>query len=383
MRSLTAADGAEVVVEGIIEDIDIHQGNTVHAIQCKYHESVANFTMSLIYKPLLQMMGHFQRNPAAGVKYQLYAHCPSENGIRQITRAELVTVLNTANQDLSKLVAAVKGRIDLDAFLARFSLVFGDSLDQLIGSVQDAMVAAGIEQGDIAGFAYPNAIQHVADLSIKHNEQDRRTTKTAVVTLLKNAKSTAISRWTLALKTLKRILDERKKQLRHNLSNNTRRRVLVISPTAATDFDEGVVTFIDDFLDKYHSKPNQTETPVVCLDCTFDQFDDLRQRMARKGLDFNDGHIGTQFYPDRLNRKPIVKVERGEIVARDFAFRLLRFDVATTPAILNAGPKCDDLFIVGRGPYSELDQQDMCVEHLATTTVQQVKYLLGIGDAFE
>lgn len=380
---LTGSDDAEIVVEGIVEDIDIHDGAHVEAIQCKYHETVEVFSLSAIYKPILQMMGHFHRNVAAGVKYHLYAHFPSKNGIESLTSEQLRTVLATSNQDLIKLATPFKQTIDLDAFLQQFTLEFGASLDDLIVSVHTALSAVGFGPDDIPPFIYPNALQHIADLSIKHDPALRRLTKPSLVLMLRQLKSTTISRWTLALKSFHRVLESRKKQLRANLAKNARRRYFIISPTAASDFNEGIVVFIADYLDKYHSKPNHTETPIFCVRCDDTVFDGLRQRMVQKGLRFADGYVGTHFYPELFSRKPVINVSKGEIVDRDFAFRLARYDPSLTPRLLTAPSKCDDLFIFAHEDYQCLDTRDVNVEHLETITLQQAKYLLGVSDAYD
>lgn len=380
---LTSPDDCEIVVEGIIEDIDVHHADHIEAIQCKYHESKDAFVLSLIYKPLLQMMAHFQKNPAASVKYRLFVHCPDPNAVAGITRNNLLEVLATNNTALVSLVVAVKDKIDLDAFLERFTLEFGASLDDLIGTVRNALGEVGFGNDDIEPFAYPNAVQHIADLSIKHNQSDRRITKLALVARLKNIKATAITRWTLALKTMKQILDARKKQLKSNLAKNARRRCFLISPSAASDFNESVIVFLSEYLDKYHSKPNQTETPLFCFDCNEDVFEDLRQRMFTKGLRFRDGFVGAKFHVESFSRKPVINVSRGEIVDRDFSFRLLRYDPNSSPELLNVPHKSDDLFIISHHSYDGLDTRDISVERLGTTMFQQVKYLLGVSDACE
>lgn len=56
LEILHAPDASEVTVEGIIEDIDVVGASSIRAIQCKYHEEQQNFTLSLVYKPILQMM---------------------------------------------------------------------------------------------------------------------------------------------------------------------------------------------------------------------------------------------------------------------------------------------------------------------------------------
>ena len=45
---LDSTDEATIVVEGVIEDIDIHEPLQTTAIQCKYHESQGNCSPGVI-----------------------------------------------------------------------------------------------------------------------------------------------------------------------------------------------------------------------------------------------------------------------------------------------------------------------------------------------
>jgi hypothetical protein len=46
---LDSTDDAKVTVEGLIEDIDIIEPLKTTAIQCKYHESQTDFSLSIIW----------------------------------------------------------------------------------------------------------------------------------------------------------------------------------------------------------------------------------------------------------------------------------------------------------------------------------------------
>lgn len=98
---LKAPDDAEIHIEGIIEDIEIQTPTTLEAIQCKYHETQEKFTLSTVYKPLLQMMQHFHLNNNQIIKYKLFCHFPldPEQADIQITKVDLETTLKTQNKD--------------------------------------------------------------------------------------------------------------------------------------------------------------------------------------------------------------------------------------------------------------------------------------------
>lgn len=138
------------------------------AIQCKYHEAKVDFTVSAIYKPLLQMMQHFSVNQKASISYVLFAHFPNPPANYKVSRADLQAALVTKNKKLRKYCKALNGGAILDKFLPKVSIQFGPTWDGMIESVHAALVAAGIPRGDVDTLAYPNAIQAIANLSIKH-----------------------------------------------------------------------------------------------------------------------------------------------------------------------------------------------------------------------
>lgn len=378
---LESTDDAKVTIEGLIEDIDIVEPQKTTAIQCKYHEGQAAFAVSLIYKPLLQMMEHYYRNPVASINYVIFAHFPSVDVATppQITVADISDTLNTTNKDFQTYVTALKGNVDTTKFHGRFRIEFGPSLDNIEKQIADNLKSSGFEAEDIPFVIYPNAIHFIAQLSIKSDEADRVITKSALLAWLHTIKKTTISRWTLALKTVKQILDARKKQLQPNLAKNVRRRSFLLSETAATDFTSGVVLFVSDYLDKYHYKVAHTEPPLFCLDCDTATFDDLRDRIYKKGIRFNDGYIGARFDASHFLRSPIVRATRDKS-DREFLIRLARYE--TDPNVLNT-PKCDDFFLISTKDYPLLDLKDVSEERLSTTTLQQAKYLLGVSNAYE
>ena len=198
LEVLKAADDAEITVEGIVEDIEITEPAGITAIQCKYHEARESYAISGIYKPLLQMMLHFHNNQQANIRYIIFAHFPNPPPSYVVSRADLEAALASKNDKLRRYCDALNGQIDLDRFLQRISVQFGESWDAMITSVHTALLAAGIPKGDIDTLAYPNAIQAIANLSMQHDINQRRITKAVLVAELRRIKSTAITRWTLA-----------------------------------------------------------------------------------------------------------------------------------------------------------------------------------------
>ena len=92
-------DNNIITVEGI-EDIDVEKANEVETIQCKYHEGQEKFSLSKIYKPILQMMKTFAENPNANIEYILYMYFPNiVDSEMKITLNDLTEIIETKNKE--------------------------------------------------------------------------------------------------------------------------------------------------------------------------------------------------------------------------------------------------------------------------------------------
>lgn len=381
LEILKSSEDSIVTVEGVIEDIEVVAGDLVTAIQCKYHESNDAYTVSAIYKPLLQMMHHFHLNPGGKVNYVLFAHFPSLPGETiAVDKAALQKALGSKNKDFKAYVDALKGVIDIDAFLAKFSARVGPAYDALVAEVCAHLVSNGVSKTDVETLAYPNGIQLIADLSIRHDEKQRKITKKKLLSILHQIKTTAISHWTLSLKTRQSLLAARRKQLKSNLGNNARLRYFLLHANALKDFESQVVMFISDYLDKYHFKQAHIRTPVFCLATSEDQFTAIQTRLFQKKIIANDGVDGGTFREDRFLREPFTKKGERGTVEREFSIRLLRW----TPdmSVLNKR-NGHDLFVLGAGGYTGIDVEDVNVEELASDSFNEIRFMIGLNDVCE
>src|SRR5690606_16186810 len=85
-----------ITVEGVVEDVDVVSGESIRAIQCKYHESVETYSNSKVYKPIAQMMSHYFKNPEQQISYVLFAHFPNEAaGVKNIDK-EVINAIFTS-----------------------------------------------------------------------------------------------------------------------------------------------------------------------------------------------------------------------------------------------------------------------------------------------
>lgn len=376
---LASSDDEEVTIEGIVEDIEVASPGALTAIQCKYHEASNGYTKSAVYKPLLQMLVHFHNVDSGETRYILFAHFPGETGQMAIGKAELKSALDSGDASLAKHQDKLTG-VDLDSFLTRFTGEFGQSFDELKSEVCKSLESCGFAHDDIDPLVYPNAIQLIHDLAIKHDVAARRVTKVSLLTTLQGIKKTAVSRWTLALKTHRQLMDARRKQLKPNLDVNTRGRSFLIHASSLDDFEAEAVTFIRDYIDKYHFKPAHIRTPIFFIECAGAQFEDLEWRLHTNGVVANDGLVAGRFDETRFAREPMTKSGECGAVEREFHIRLLMWD--STDVILNRR-KGHDLFILGEGDNSMVDDKDINVEMLAASSLKEIKFMMGLSNAYE
>jgi hypothetical protein len=369
---LQADDAAVITIEGIVEDIEVATFSGTKAIQCKYHETQEKYTLSVLYNPLLQMMKHFKSNPKAKIKYYLFAHFPDQPKI-QISKVELEAALSSKNKDLQKIIAEVQG-IDIPSFLTKFEITVTPKYDELAQRNCALFEKAGFTRAEIETLYYPNAIQLIADLSIKHDAKLRTISKKDFLKTLREIRSTAVTQWTLALKSRNKILETRRKQLRENLSVNARLRHIVVFPTFLEKFNDQIVLFIKSFVDKFHFKLAHTQTPLIALDMSQAEVEVIAERLVGKDVIPNLGKPVNAFSGTYFFRDPLVQKEKKEFSLR--LISLAHYKGLALPA------KPDDLFVIGSGTIEEIDLRDVNIEVLAVENFDELKYVLGISHGY-
>ncbi|MCX9023994.1 hypothetical protein [Citrobacter portucalensis] len=377
---LQSSETDVITIEGIIEDVEIESITGIEAIQCKYHETVDNFSYSSIYKPLLQMMQHFVKNPGNNITYVLFAHFPDlKNEEININKDVLEKALDSKDQKYSKYISDVSGNINIQAFLSKLKFVIGPSYEEIVKEVLNSFEVLGFSKDDIDTLFYPNAINTIAELSICHDVSQRKITKNKLLSDLKSIKKTAISHWTLSLKSKQILLTSRKKQLKPNLSKNARLRYFLINSQSLENFDSEIVMFISDYIDKYHFKPAHTQTPTFALHASKQQISDIRLRLYQKGVISHNGYIEDFFDENLFFRDPIISKRDGNF-NREFHIRILHADEHLS---ILSKVKPADLYVIGESDFNELDVLDVNIESLGTTSFNEVKFMLGISDAYE
>ncbi len=374
LEILNSPDDSVITAEGIIEDIEIAGPEITKAIQCKYHETQLAFAFSSLYKPLLQMMEHHVSNSNGKVSYHLFAHFPNIENIT-VTAQHLEDALSTNNKNLKALAKKLKEQVDVGGFLQSFSIEVGPSFSALVSDVCVGLEACGFDAADVETLVYPNAIQIIADLCVQHDSKKRKITKKYLLDQLRRIKVTAITQWTLALQTRKKLLIARRKQLSINLAKNARSRYFVLRAETLKEFDSQIVLFIKGYLDKYHSKVAHIHTPIFCLDVTEDVFNSIAIRLVNKEVSLNDGRVAGAFNEALFLREPMVIKEKREFLLRIVRWQSHRKFLET--------PKADDLFFLGTQSYGEISTEDVTVEELASDSFNEINYMMGLSDVSE
>lgn len=410
---LLSSDGSSTTVEGIIEDIDIKTPIDTKAIQCKYHETKDNFTLSEITKPILQMLVHYSQNKNADIQYILYAHFPNEKlGEKSLKKTEIERILETKNQKyISSYISKIKPTTDseintllakpkktsndlstikdhyltnsaltlnikIDDFLcsSRFKFIIGKTLDGVVNDTTKLLAEkANLSSKDVEELFYPNAIQIIANKSIIHDSSDRIIDKESLIRELESTKKIAISRWTKELQTYNQLLKKRRTHLKSNLQQNHRLRYFLFEENEIEDFENKIVNFITDYLSKYHHKIKlHSQTPVFCIKTNkIALISTIESRLFSKGVRVETGYKGEKFFQEAFLQEPqrIIKDSWFQ-----FHLRLCSLTPETTE-ILNE-KKCHDFFYIGKEIDLNLDLQDVNIEHIDVSDFKELKYLL-------
>jgi len=371
-----------VTVEGIVEDVDVsHADGSTTAIQCKYHESVEVFSTSLIYKPLLQMAANYSSNPEANITYRLFIHVQNQpNTTRNITETELNSALASTNIKLQPTINRISEDFDKDDFLTKLTLEFGESIDNLSISIKALLAEIEIQNSDVENILYPNSINHIARVSCGDTPESREINRQDFENLLSTSNSTAISKWTLALNTKKQLLKSKRKQLSQYLSLNSRERYFYLSKDQLTDFNEGIVVFISNYLAKYHTKTLHLKTPTFVFDCELDVLLDIQSRLFRKNIKACTGYIGTKFEMQEFFREPISRNSRSLVNDREFQIRILSY--MDQPDAVNHR-KCDDLFFVCKNKPNQIDCTDIETSEIGVPNFNELEFVLTIRNEYE
>lgn len=406
---LEAENNDSIVLEGVIEDIDIHSSSNTTTIQCKYHE-FKNYTLSSVSIPILEMFCHYCESAYLGkeVHYILYAHY-AEN-IDAIDCSSFVSFLNSTNDKeiLSKYFHRIYNVPDpriLDiANKAKKSKNEKDSLIKYYNSMRDSLTLrenisdfwkvftyVKAEQFEVlkekviqkleeitdkdtaVSLYYPNAFSKVASLSAKENEQERIITKNQLVLFLTQQKSVLLNKWTLEALGKEKIIREKKASLSPAFSRNPDIRAFIFSDSFLDTVNKDVIGFVQEYLNKYFKKPKLQKQPIFIFG---NKHEELMQttllELYKYQKPVNTGMLGTSFIKDVFvnNRN----------CSNDIVCKITLLQNITVELLEQCN--VNQLYIVGKLGDS-LDSVNYMTEELDVLNINTLKYLVGLSKKME
>jgi hypothetical protein len=405
---LISDDDTIIQVEGVIEDVDIIKNDRIVAIQCKYHEEQDSYTLSKMYKPILQMLRTHISSDDIQIDYVLYAYFPTEikRNIK-LSEDDMLSILCTENLDyISKYICKIsppsipevfeiskkerKSQVDKKALKdyyeanpleindkirlfieERLTISFADSFETVEQSAKDKLIHTGIDDKDVEEIFYPNAIHKIAQLSTNSDDKTRKIRRRNFLQELLSVKKTAISRWTRELKNYKQLITSRRNQISTNLNQNNRKRYFLINVNNIENLFDDIVMFIKDYTEIYCHKPKLHDPALICLSSSDDRIADIAARLYKKSVEVEIGYVGCTFFPERLMREPERKVNDNWM---QFKMRLCSENEETINTINDNKP--DDLFIINDRIDDRYDLQDINVEYLDVKTINELKFIL-------
>jgi len=373
---LVAGEGTKITIEGAVEDIDVITPNLTTAVQCKYHEQTDKFTLGKVYKPILLMLEHFSKNSATPPKivYRLFCYFPEESGMRSLTRTELDTVLATSSELLKVIVERIATGVDLDEFLKRFTIEFGQTAQELQESILALLTAKNFSAEDVEAIIYPTAFQRIVDMATQSTVVDRTVDPAAFLAALHDVRQVTFTRWTRELATRVQIFQRLRRDLKFSLGQNSRSRYFVIDPTTITNFDHDIVRFIKKFVERYSCKYLHENPPLFTITGNYN-VGALQARLHDVGLRCAYGLVGsTEFHAKELFRRPMRRRTPFKI---EFSLRL-----ASRSLITEDGPKLpDEIFLVNVASDPWVCP-DVNVHRFEIESLSDLEYALQLRDSY-
>ncbi|MGO4350105.1 hypothetical protein AB4Z45_32035 [Paenibacillus sp. MCAF9] len=369
---------AEITCEGI-EDIDISDDGTIEVVQCKYHETVENFTLSSIYKPLLLMMKHFMEFPElTTLNYRLYAFFPNEQlGIKPLDKALCNEILSSRDRRYRSYIQQVQG-IDIEAFLAKFQFHIGHRYEEMIGLINTALTNEGFKQEEIDNLVLPNLIHYISEKSIRSTVDERKTTKRLILQKLKHQRKLLVSKWVKEYASFDTLIKSKRGLLHEPLNNRLRRRAFIFNKFLSEKTDH-IVTFIKEILQKYYTSDLSRYEPIVCLHLSEEGFNNIRKILYHQEILAWDGYVADEFIPTRFINSPPVVTLGKKIVRRDCHIKIIN---RNNMNVLSALHNIDDYYVLDND-VAEVAIPEPRKEVLNFTSFNYLNYIFQLRRSYE
>jgi len=409
LEILKAGETDEILLEGVIEDIDIQSPTGITTIQCKYHED-KKFQISNVAAPLLEMLCHYCECTYLGrsVSYILYAYY--EDNVDSVDMEDFVKFLKSttdkdilakyfhriytisdpailaianqvkkSNSEKEQLFNHYKSnreslslRVNIQDFWNNFTYVKAEQFDELQAKIIQAL--EGITDHDTAtSLFYPNAFSHVAFLSSRVDSSDRIITKGKFVDFLQNQKSVLLTRWTIGALDREQILKSKKVYLSAAFASNPDVRAFIFSDAFLDNAGNKIIVFIHEYIAKYFKKRKLQKPPIFIFGSkNSNLMQNALLELYKYQQSVNTGSIGTAFLEDSFIS--------NTNCAADFSCKMTLLDNIS----VNTLEKCNvnQLYIIGDID-TRLDSPNYYVEELDVADVGSLRYLVGLTKTLE
>lgn len=406
---LSAEENTSIVLEGVIEDIDIHSTSGITTIQCKYHED-SKYQISSVAAPILEMLCHYCESVYLGkaVSYILYAYysenvdyvdmnafseylqstkdkdilCKYFHRIYNIPDTKILTIANKqkkSKNEKEELIgyyktnrASLTLKVNLSEFWQVFTYVKAKQFNVLKKEVVQQLSLI-TEETTAASLYYPNAFSLVALLSTKTSESERTITKGKLFSFLSEQKTLLLNRWTLEALGREQVLKTKKGHLSSMFSSNADVRAFVFTDSFLDKNEDEIVSFIHSYLDKYYKKPRLQKPPIFVFG---DAYSTLMQTSLMELYKYqrpvNTGLLGNVFVPDSFIN--------NTNCSSDIVCKMALLQNVSVPLL----ERChvNQVYVIGTNN-TQLKSVNFVTEELDIPDINTLKYLINLTKILE
>lgn len=310
-------------LEGV-EDIDINDGLSYLAIQCKYLQAQRR-TPSKLRKPISLMLSAFKKAPLRPWKFKLYAHFGSAtSGLPPFTVETLKSILTyrvgSGTEREIRHADQEMGLSDqhLTDFLSKFEYEEGPEFEVQRARLFKAIeLALNVSSAEASEFFYGKALTIALDIATRPAAAERSITRVELVKELRNAASSVASPWLINLLGRERAFSFIEKACKKGrLFSSSKRKTLVIDGRTG---ELGAVSmslagFIGELVDSSYKigKHLYTAQPwTILIDVDDPTIKELKRELLKMGITFNDGFEHVSFSPKVFAADPVINRQIG------------------------------------------------------------------------
>lgn len=320
---LGAADTDTVTIEGI-EDVDLHTPKTSEAVQIKYFAGQKYRSPKTLRDPVRLMLDHYRTG--AHWNYVLYVHFGDFNGMPDrfdVTQLKKSLTKKPQNEEPIEYFTGLENAA-LKDFCSRLKLVRGDAYATQEAAMVDALrTAMSCDVDEVTAIYTAKAREFVHERARSGDPSARTVTRADFIEVL-NIKDFLHDKWQMQKIGADRYLAAQKRRLRSGGFRDPTKRRAVYMDLVTVNLDE-VVELCQVFSRKYLTRLKSAQPWTAIIHGTRDEVRQLKIRLARSGVAFNDGHEDLEFQSRSFIEAPIINTRGagGNILRSSFSLRIV------------------------------------------------------------